>query len=153
MADSPTPHKTAKKATKKAATSAKKTVTKKATKQVVAKRASISSGSKLEAGNKMLESGLSAAKTYADVCKVVGGRALRSAGQGARNYSQIVVRETKKNPKVASAVAAGLVSVCAALLVRKINRKSPQLGSRLAGKADRVASALASQNAQDNTSD
>ena len=151
MADATSPRKTAKKATKKtAATRAPaKKAAKKATKQVVAKRSTAASASsKLDAGKKVLASGLSAAKAYATVGKDVGGRALRSAGASTKKYSQLVVREAKKNPKVASAVAAGLVSVGAALLVRKINKQSPQLGTRLAAKANKATSALASQAAE-----
>jgi hypothetical protein len=150
MADQSTPQNTVKKATKKTAsrTPAKK-ATKKTTKQVVAKRStSTATASHLDAGKKVLASGLSAAKAYASVGKEIGGRALRSAGEGTKKYSQLAVREVKKNPKVASAVAAGLVSVGAALLVRKINRQSPQLGTRLADKANRATSALASQAAE-----
>ena len=148
MADTTSPRKTAKKATKKttASRAPAKKAAKKATKQVVAKRATTSG--RLEAGKKVLASGLSAAKTYAAVGKDVGGRAIRSAGASTKKYSQLVVREAKKNPKVASAVAAGLVSVGAALLVRKINKQSPQLGNRLAAKANRATSALASQAAE-----
>lgn len=130
MADDTTPRKTAKKATKKT------------TKRAVTKNTPVRIESRSDSHGI-----LSSAKDYAVAGKDASSQALRSAATSTKQYSKALVSEIKKNPKVASAVVAGLVSVGAALLVKKINHQNQpkQIGEDLVDKAHKAAASITAQ--------
>lgn len=133
----------AKKATKKTTKSSTRSPAKKSTQQVIARRSTGTSRG-------TLSDGLATAAAYASAGKDLGRRAATSATQSAKKYGKAISETVRNNPKVASAIVAGLVSVGAALLVKRINREqSPaRLTHDLAEKAQRATAALASQAAE-----
>lgn len=133
MADDTTPRKTAKKATRKTA------------KRPAAKN----TPTRIEPRNPS-QGMLSSAKDYAVAGKDSSSRALRSAATSTKRYGKAIASEIKKNPKVASAVVAGLVSVGAALLVRKINHQNhpKNIGEDLVDKAHKAAASITTQAAE-----
>lgn len=144
----------AKKAAKKTATAkapARKTATKRAasqrparvaTKEVRARRAVSSQvDSAMDVGKQLLSAGLSKAQVYA----TEGKKSLAKAGKVAKSYGDVAAREIRKNPKVAAAVAAGVISVGSALLVKKIQKGNGASAANLADRAQRATSALATK--------
>lgn len=156
MATSKTPARKspAKKATKKTAaakSTPRKSATKRpaakrparvATKQVQARRAvSAQVDSAVDMGKQILSAGLGKAHVLA----AEGKKSLTKASKVAKSYGDVAAREIRKNPKVAAAVAAGVISVGSALLVRKIQKGNGASAARLADRAQRATTVLASK--------
>ena len=90
----------------------------------------------LDTGKKALASGLSTVQHYAEK----GGRSLKAAGRAAQGYGAMAVKEVKRNPKLAGAIAAGVVSVGSALIVRQLNKGNNR--ARLTSRASQATQAI-----------